>query len=372
MTTRIGARTATAALALALGVGLATAPARAADDVGAFYKGKRITLIIGYSAGGGYDVYARLAGRYMTRHIPGNPTFVAQNMPGAGSRKAANWLYNVAPKDGTAMATLGQNTPMDQALHESGIKFDVARLNWIGNLVIDNNILYVRANSGIKTVADLKAKGGVVCGGTGATSPSILNPQLVNNLIGAHIKIISGYPGGSAVNLAVERGEVNCRGSNSWASMKATLQRQMKEHAFNILVQFGLNKNPEISQYQGNDVPLITELATTDSDRRALALIVSGIGMGRPLVVPPGVPKERIEALRAAFDATMKDPKFLAEAKKAKMDIDPLPGTEIQKIATETVATPAADVARAKALLERKDVTKIKGAKKKKKKKKAE
>lgn len=357
------------ALALSCGLTLPAGAALAADDVAAFYKGKQISLIIGYAAGGGYDVYARLAGRYMTRHIPGRPNFVPQNMPGAGSRKAANWLYNVAPKDGTAIATLGQNTPMDQALRESGIQFDAARFNWIGNLVVDNNILYVRADSGIASIADLKAKGGVICGGTGATSPSILNPQLVNNLVGAKIRIISGYPGGSAVNLAVERNEVNCRGSNSWASMKATLQRQMESRMFNILVQFGPAKNPEIAQYQGRDVPLITDLATTDADRRALALIVSGIGMGRPLAAPPNVPAPRVAALRKAFDETMKDPEFLAEAKKLKMDITPLSGLEIQKIATETVQTPEADVNRAKALLERRDVQAIKGSEKKKKKK---
>ncbi len=359
-----------AAVALPLGAALVMGmPPANADEVADFYRGKNITLVIGYAAGGGYDVYARLAGRHMTRHIPGNPTFVPQNMPGAGSRAAANWLYNVAPKDGTAMATVGQNTPMDQTLREKGIQFDAAKFNWIGNMILDNNVTYVRADTGIATIEDLKAKGGIICGGTGATSPSILNPQLINNLVGTQIKIIAGYSGGSDVNLAFERGEVNCRGSNSWASIKATRQDRMAARSFNILVQFGPAKNPEISQYQGREVPLISDLATTDADRRALNLIVSGIGMGRPLVVPPDVPAARVAALRAAFDATMTDPQFLAEAEKLKMDINPLSGLEVQKIATETVQTPPEDVKRALALLERRNVEEIKteGSPKKKK-----
>lgn len=360
MTSANTMRAFTAALGLGLPLCLAAGPA-SADDVASFYKGKQIQLVIGYDSGGGYDTYARLAARHMSRHIPGNPTIVPQNMPGAGSRKAANWLYNVAPQDGSVIATVGQNTPMDQALKESGIQFDSARLNWIGNFVVDNNVLYVRADTGIETIADLKAKGGVICGGSGASSPSILNPQLLNNLIDAKIKIISGYPGGNAVNLAVERKEVNCRGSNSWASMKATQHQQMQDRAFNFLVQYGPAKNPEISTFQGRAVPLVTDLATTDADRRAVALIVSGVGMGRPLVAPPNVPEARVAALRKAFDDTMKDPEFVAEAKKLNMDLDPLSGVEIQKIATETVTAPDDVVKRARALLERRDVEAIKG-----------
>jgi tripartite-type tricarboxylate transporter receptor subunit TctC len=332
----------------------------AADDVSDFYKSKRITLVIGYSAGGGYDLYARTVARHMSRHIRGNPTFVPQNMPGAGSRKAGNWLYNVAPKDGTAIATLGQNTPMDQALREKGIRFDVAKFNWIGNPIVDNNITISWAGLGYDTITDVVKKGRLICGGTGATSTSILQPQILNNLLDAKIRIISGYPGGSAVNLAMERGEVNCRGSTSWASMKATLQHWIKERKATILVQWGTKKDPTISQYQGRDVPLVIELAKNDADRRALNMIVSGVTMGRPLVAPPGVPKARVAALRAGFNDTMKDRQFLADAKKQKMDISPLPGEDIQKIAEETVQSDEAVIARAKALIARRDVEKLK------------
>lgn len=348
-----------AAATAAIAMGSAIAAAQA-DDVADFYRGKQITLVIGYSAGGGYDLYARAVGRFLGSHIPGHPTIIAQNMPGAGSRKAGNWLYNVAPKDGSAIGMLGQNTPMDQALRNQGIKFDVAKFNWIGNPILDNNITMTWAASGYATIQDVLDKGGLVCGGTGATSPSILQPQILNNLLGARIRIISGYPGGSAVNLAMERGEVNCRGSNSWASMKATLSQWMRDHKADVLVQWGLKKDPEISAWQGRDVPLITELAKTDADRRALNLLVSGVAMGRPLVAPPNVPAPRVAALRKAFDETMKDPKFLADAKKQKMDISPVSGEELQQIATETVQTAAPVIARAQALITRHGVEKLK------------
>lgn len=360
---------------MAMAFGLCTAGAAAdarADAIADFYKGKPVKVIIGFSAGGGYDLYARTVGRHMGRHLPGNPTFVAQNMTGAGSRKAANWLYNVAPKDGATVATIGENTAIDQALKQPGVQFDVAKFNWIGNSIADNNITIVAASTGIVTIEDVLAKGGLICGGTGASSPSILSPQIINNLTGAKIRIIAGYPGGSAVNLALERGEVNCRGTNSWASQKATLGHWLKERRINVLVQWGLKKNPEISEYQGRDVPLSSELGKTDADRAALRLLASGSAIGRPIVAPPGVPADRVKALRAAFDATMTDPKFRAEAERQKMDLAPLPGEEVQRLAVETISAPEPVVTRALELVARRDIEKLKGSEKKKKKKKKE
>jgi tripartite-type tricarboxylate transporter receptor subunit TctC len=208
-----------------------------AQSVEAFYKGNTIKLIIGYSAGGGYDVYARALGRYINKHIPGNPAIVPQNMTGAGSRLAANFLYNLAPKDGSVIATLGQAMPLDQAMGEKGVKYDAAKFNWIGNSIVDNNLTSVWAATGIKTIEDAKRMGGVVCGATGATSPSVTSPQIINNLIGTKFKIIRGYPGGSIINLAVARGEVNCRGSNSWSSTKATLGDHLKKRELNFILQ---------------------------------------------------------------------------------------------------------------------------------------
>src|SRR6266436_5982423 len=199
----------------------ANASLAAADDVADFYRGKRINFVIGYGTGGGYDIYARLFARFIGEHIPGNPTVVPQNMPGAGSRRAANWLYAVAPKDGTAIACLGQATPTDQALGQPGIQFDARKFNWIGNLAVVNNIMFVSAASGVATMDDAKKKT-LSIGATGASSPSVLYPQVSNNLLGTKFKIVPGYSGGGDINLAVERRELDGRGSDSWASMKST------------------------------------------------------------------------------------------------------------------------------------------------------
>jgi tripartite-type tricarboxylate transporter receptor subunit TctC len=185
----------------------ASAPARA-QDVAGFYRGKQITLVIGYGPGGGYDIYARMLGRFMGAHIPGHPTIVPQNMPGAGSRSAANWLYRVAPRDGSVIATLGQATPTDQALSQPGVQFDARKFNWIGNLSVVNNILYVSAASGVETFAQARIKS-LAVGATGASSPSVLYPQVSNNLLGSKFRIIAGYPGGGDINIAVERHELD-------------------------------------------------------------------------------------------------------------------------------------------------------------------
>lgn len=335
-----------------LGAAAISAPAGASEAVSKFYTGKSIQLAIGYGAGGGYDTYARALARYMGRHIPGNPNIIPQNMPGAGSRVAANWLYNVAPKDGSAMAMVGQNTPLDQALREKGIQFDAARFNWIGNPIVDNNYTFSWAPSGLLSIEDVLKKGGLICGGSGATSPSVLNPQILNNLLNANIRIINGYPGGNDVNLAMERGEVNCRGSNSWASVKATLGPALKERTISFLVEWGLDSEPEVAEFMGRKIPLITDLVTNEEDRRALELIVSGSPLGRPVIAPPDVPAERVEALRRAFDKTVTDPVFLAEAKKVNLDINPVSGERLQKIAAQTVNAPHAVVERARMLIQ--------------------
>lgn len=337
---------------MAFGLAAVSGPAVAQEAVSRFYTGKSIQLVIGYGAGGGYDTYARALARHMGRHIPGNPIIVPQNMPGAGSRVAANWLYNVAPKDGSAMAMVGQNTPLDQALREKGIQFDAARFNWIGNPIVDNNYTFSWSPSGLNSMEDVLKKGGLICGGTGATSPSVLNPQILNNLLNANIRIINGYPGGNDVNLAMERGEVNCRGSNSWASVKATLAPALKERKLSFLVEWGLDREPEVAEYMGRKVPLITDLVTNEDDRRALELIVSGSPLGRPVIAPPDVPADRVEALRRAFDKTVTDEVFLAEAKKATLDINPVPGERLQKIAAQTVNASQAIVDRARMLIQ--------------------
>jgi tripartite-type tricarboxylate transporter receptor subunit TctC len=321
-----------------------------ADTVADFYRGKTITLVIGYGAGG-FDLYARLLGRFIGKHIPGNPHVIAQNRPGAGSRNAANWLYNVAPRDGTVIATLSQTTPTDQALGQPGIQFDSRRFNWIGNLVVVNNILFVRASTGITALKDA-TKRELAIGATGASSPSILYPQVSNNILGTKFKIVSGYPGSGDVNLAMERNEVDGQGSNSWASVKSNRPDWLKRHFINILFQVGLKREADLA-----DVPLWIELAQNEEQRQILDVLSSYIAVGRPFLTAPDVPADRVRALRKAFDDTMQDPQFIEAAKKANMLLNPLGGEELQRIVDRIVSQPPEIIAKVKQAIEVKDVT---------------
>ena len=346
-------------VAALLGVLGLQATAFAADDVADFYRGKQVRVIIGSAAGDGIDVLVRTVARHMGKHLPGAPTFLPQNMPGAGSRVAANWLYNVAPKDGSVIGNITQNTPFDQALKEPGIQFDVGQFNWIGNALMINSVILTWTASGLTTIDDVKTKGGLICGGSGGTSPSLVNPQILKNLTGADIRIISGYKGNSDIGLAMERGEVNCLGSTNLSSARVMFSSQLKERQMSVLVQYGTEKDPSISAYAGREVPLIGDLARDAADRRVVNLVTASTTFGRPLLAPPGTPAERVEALRRAFDAATKDPEFLAEAAKLNLDVNPVPGERLQKLAAEVAATGDDVVARAKALVALKDVTEM-------------
>jgi tripartite-type tricarboxylate transporter receptor subunit TctC len=312
----------------------AAASRAAADDVADFYRGKRINFVIGYGTGGGYDIYARLFARFVGEHIPGNPTVVPQNMPGAGSRRAANWLYAVAPKDGTAIACLGQATPTDQALGQPGIQFDARKFNWIGNLAVVNNIMFVSAASGVATMDDAKKKT-LSIGASGASSPSVLYPQVSNNLLGTKFKIVPGYASGGDINLAVERRELDGRGSDSWASMKSTHADWLRDRKINILFQVGPRREPDLP-----DVPLWSELGETESQRQILEILSGDAAVGRPILTTPDVPADRVKALRKAFDETLADPQFMAAAKQASIYINPMGGEELQAM-VEKIAGPS-------------------------------
>jgi tripartite-type tricarboxylate transporter receptor subunit TctC len=298
-----------------------------------FYKGKNIDLIIGFTQGGGYDVYARTVARHMENHIPGQPRIIPKQMTGAGSRKAAGYVYNVAHQDGTTIATADQSLPLQQALEEPGLQFDANKLLWVGNVNADNNTLAVWHTSGITSIEQCKTQE-VVLGATGPNT-SAQYPQVMNNLIGTKFKIINGYPGGADINLAMERGEVAGRGSNAWASWKSTRADWLKEKKINILVQIGLEKAPDLP-----DVPLMMDLAHNADDRAVLRLLSAPTAIGRPIFTTPNVPTDRLTALRRAFDETMKDPKFLADAKQAKLDLNPVSGEKLQGIVEEIVAAP--------------------------------
>ena len=311
-------------------------PALAQKSVEDFYKGKNVDLVIGYSPGGGYDLYARLVGQHLGKHIPGNPNIIPRNMPGAGSRTAVAWISNVAPKDGTALATADQSLSVAQAMGDKALtdmKIDTSKLIYIGNPSADNNTTSMWHTSKVKTIEDAM-KYEAPMGATGGSTSSQY-PRAMNALLGTKFKIILGYPGGNDINLAIERGEVEGRGSNAWASWKSTRMDWIKDKKINIIVQIGLTKAPDLP-----DVPLMMDLAKNPEDKAVLKLLSASTTIGRPLFTSPGVPEERVKALRAAFDATMKDPEFLADAQKRGFDINPVSGEELQKIVADIVATP--------------------------------
>jgi tripartite-type tricarboxylate transporter receptor subunit TctC len=312
-----------------------------ADGVADFYRGRQIQMVIGYEVGGGYDVYARLLSQFMGKHIPGNPTFVSQNMEGAGSRRAANWLYNLAPKDGSVLGVVAQTTPLDHALRQNGVQFDAGKFNWIGNPIVDNQVFIAWRDFGIATLEDAKTKGGMICGGTGAASNPVIFPKIINRLIGSQIRVVAGYPGGTSIMLAMERGEVNCMGAHAWSNAKATLSGLLKDGKLNFLVQWGPAKDPEISAFAQREIPLIKEYARTELDQRMLVLFNSSMSLGRPVLAPPNVPAERVEVLRRAFAETVRDPEFLERARKANMDIKPMLGDELQRLAASVANAPA-------------------------------
>jgi tripartite-type tricarboxylate transporter receptor subunit TctC len=308
-------------------------PARSQQSVESFYRGRQMEMIIGYSPGGTYDLYARLVARFLGNFIPGKPTIVPRNMPGAGSRAAVKWVYSVGPKDGTVLATADQSLSVEQAMGDKQVDFDTTKLIYIGNPNADNNTTAAWHTSGIKTIEDAK-KRTVVVGATGGSTSSQY-PKAMNALIGTKFKIVIGYPGGNDINLALEKGEVDVRGSNSWGSWKATRPDWLRDHKINILVQIGLTKAPDLP-----DVPLLIDLAQNDQDRAIFRLLSAPTTVGRPVFTSPGVPPERIKALRDAFDAMVKDPAFLAEAEKEHFDINPVSGAEMQRIVGDIVATP--------------------------------
>ena len=243
---------------------------------------------------------------------------------------------------------------------QEGVQFDTAKFNWIGNPIVDTNVTSLWTALGINSLEEIKSKGGVICGGSGANSSSVTFPQTLNNLFGTKIKIISGYPGGPQMNLALERGEINCRGGGGWASTKATSVELMKDKKITMVLQWGPEKLPEIEEYQGRPVPLVLDLAPTKEDRTTLEFMMSDVTMGRPILTTPDVPAERVTALRRAFDAVMKDKEYLAEAEKQQLNVNPMSGEKLQAFAANAAQTPKSVVARAKEFTTPRDVTEYK------------
>ena len=286
------------------------------------FKGKTIRVIVGASAGGGFDAYARIIAAHLSGHLPGNPVILVQNMAGAGSLTAANYVTNVAPKDGTVIGALNPLIVTNALVYPDRFKFDARRVKWIGSALRETHVATAWRTSKIARFDDVFRTEFVVAGSGGTTNTY---PVLLNSVLGTRFKVVSGYPGTAEGNLAMERGEVEGVGAITWASVKATQARSLANRDLRILVQFGLKKHPEIP-----DVPWIFDYARKDSDRAALALVLSTQEFGRPYLVAEGVPDATVAALRNAFDDTMKASDFRADAKKRGLDLEPTTGAEIQ------------------------------------------
>jgi tripartite-type tricarboxylate transporter receptor subunit TctC len=304
-----------------------------ADPVEDFYRGKTISLYIGTTAGGGYDLYARFVARFMGAHIPGNPAIVPRNMPGAGSRTAAGYVYTVAAKDGLSLGAAEQAQALEQALGDQTIQFDTSKFNWIGSPNSDNKVVTTWFTSGVRTIEDAKRQD-VLMGASTSDTTSTQYINAMNALVGTRFKIIRGYPGGNEINLAMEKGEVAGRGSASWATWKAKPD-VLRDQKINVLVQIGFTRAPELP-----DVPLLMELAANSDDHAVLRLLSAPSAIGHPIFTSPGTPIERVNALRAAFDATMKDPQFLDEAKRSKLEVSPVSGKTLSEIVTDILSAP--------------------------------
>jgi tripartite-type tricarboxylate transporter receptor subunit TctC len=305
-----------------------------AQPVADFYRGKTVTLTVGYSAGGGYDTYARILAHHMGRHIPGQPTIVVQNAPGAGSMRAANTIYNVAPKDGTAFGMFGRGIALEPLIGTSPAQFEATKFLWLGSGTEEAAVVVIRAEKGIKTWADMLTKPFTV-GGEGTGSDPDVYALMLKNVFGVKLRLISGYPGTTEMALAVERGEVDGRASWSWSSLKSLKPDWIAQKKINIPVQLNLHKSPDLP-----DVPLIGDFAKSERERQILKLVLSRQTMGRPFMAPPGLPTDRAAALRTAFDQTMKDPAFIAEARARGQEVNPVSGSEIESLLTELYATP--------------------------------
>ena len=321
------------AATVAVGLLACAVPAARAAEVADFYRGKTITIVIGYSVGGGYDVFARLLAQHLGRHVPGNPAVVPQNMPGAGSRKAGMYLYEVAPKDGTVIGTIGRNEPIAPLIEENA-KFDGTRFGWIGSIADDDSICLAWHTSPIKSWQDLQTRPLTV----GALAPgdnTVTVPLALKNLFGAQLKLVKGYPGTSDLFLALERGEVEGACGVSWRPILTQRRDWIDGRKINVLVEVALERDPSLGE-----TPLITQFVHDPEQLKILSLLIASQAMARPFLAPPGIPDDRKQALRAAFDETMKDPRFLADAEKAALYVHPMSGSRIDALLQDLYATP--------------------------------
>jgi tripartite-type tricarboxylate transporter receptor subunit TctC len=335
------------ASAVTAGAMISTVGTAIADEVADFYKGRNVTMLIGSGAGGGYDTYSRVLGRHMGRHIPGNPHIVPQNMPGGASIKAANYMYNVAPKDGTVFAAVFNTLPLAPIVGKKGPKFDVHKIAWIGSIGKLQNICATWHTSKTRSFADTKTRQTVVAA-TGATGNAAVYPTLFNSVLGTKFKVVQGYKA-SGARLAVTRGEADGICGMAYQTLLASNPAWFAEKKLNILAQIGLEPHPALK-----GVPMVMDMIKGGKDRDLLTFLMIPQEMGRPYAAAPGLPKARLAALRTAFAATMTDPAFLADAKRTRLIIEPIGGEQMTALVTRLGAMPKPTIAAAAKLLVKK------------------
>jgi len=322
----------------------------AADPIADFYKGKQMQFIIRTPPGGDYDSYSRLLARHMGRHIPGNPSITAINMPGGGGIIAANYVGQVAPKDGTVLTMVSQGLPVDQALQlNPSLRVDMRNFNWIGNLVNANQLLVVWHTSKVRTLEQARTTETLI-GSTGAGSISVQLPAFYNNILGTKFKIILGYQGGQDVDLAMERGEVDGRGTNTYTGYQTSKPHFLSNKLIIPLIQVGMAREPELP-----DTPLLLEQTVKAEDKPLLEYMSRAITVGRPVATTPGVPAERVAALRKAFMDTLQDPEFIAEARQQNAEVRPMTGQVLEATIRDLIEAPQSVRDRVKLALQPRD-----------------
>jgi tripartite-type tricarboxylate transporter receptor subunit TctC len=327
---------------LALAAGFAASEATAQDSVANFYRGKTVTIGVGFTAGGGYDLHARVLAHHLGKHLPGNPNFVVKNVPGAAGLALANGIANTAPRDGTEIATFDRAIPLEPLLSPERARFDTLKLNWIGSTDNDVSTCFAWHNAQVKTFDDL-LKHELVVGGTGTGGNAHIYPKVLNEVLGTKFKLIPGYPGSTEVLLSMERGETEGFCSMGFVTLEYTRPQWVTEKKVNMLVQLGITKNKDHP-----DVPLALDLAKTLPDRQAIEFVVSPNLFARPFVAPPGLPPERIKALRTAFNETLVDPAYVAEAAERKMQVVLVKGEEIDEVLKRIYSMPQSVMDRVK------------------------
>ena len=324
------------------------AQAQVADG---FFGGKQVSILIGSTAGGGYDAYARLLARHIGAHLPGNPAIVPKNMPGAGGLSLGNYLYNKAPKDGTEIGVVQNGVAFEklfQTLSPGGKNalFDAEKFGWIGSMAQTVFVTVTWRDAPAKTLEEARTKP-IILGASGPSSDSSILAVMSNNLLGTKFKIVHGYDGAAAVDLAMENGEIQGEAGKDWTTLTSTRPQWIADHMINILIQMGMTPHPALP-----GVPMALDLARTPEDRQIMELVFAKFGMSRPFMAPPGLPSERLALLRRAFADTMRDPVLLNEAQQLGIEIRPVSGEELEKLVTRVMASPDELAARARAVLQ--------------------